>query len=85
MPRISILILYLSFVAAFAASLIYVLRHFRTRKHFRLPPGPTGLPIVGNLYDFPKPGEVEAHFWAKHKALYGLTFVIYVSSYHKTF
>ncbi|KPM36011.1 O-methylsterigmatocystin oxidoreductase [Neonectria ditissima] len=40
------------------------------------PPGPKGLPIVGNLNDLPKPGVLEAHHWLKHKKLYGQTLVI---------
>ncbi|GAP92623.2 putative cytochrome P450 oxidoreductase [Rosellinia necatrix] len=36
-----------------------------------LPPGPKGLPLVGNLRDLPKPGEFEAHHWLKHKEKYG--------------
>ncbi|KAI5465087.1 putative cytochrome P450 oxidoreductase OrdA-like protein [Mariannaea sp. PMI_226] len=36
-----------------------------------LPPGPKGLPLVGNLLDLPKPGVLEAHHWLKHKDLYG--------------
>ncbi|KAI0466898.1 cytochrome P450 [Xylaria cf. heliscus] len=36
-----------------------------------LPPGPRGLPLVGNLNDLPKPGVLEAHHWLKHKKLYG--------------
>ncbi|KAH6892392.1 cytochrome P450 [Thelonectria olida] len=36
-----------------------------------LPPGPKGLPLLGNLNDLPEPGVVEAHHWLKHKDLYG--------------
>jgi hypothetical protein len=36
-----------------------------------LPPGPKGLPLVGNLNDLPKPGVLEAHHWLKHRELYG--------------
>lgn len=40
-------------------------------KQLPLPPGPKPLPIVGNVLDLPKPGEPEAPFYVKHKALYG--------------
>lgn len=36
-----------------------------------LPPGPKGLPLLGNVNDLPKPGILEAHHWLKHKDLYG--------------
>ncbi|KAI1814974.1 putative cytochrome P450 oxidoreductase OrdA-like protein [Poronia punctata] len=36
-----------------------------------LPPGPKGLPVLGNLNDLPKPGVLEAHHWLEHKKLYG--------------
>ncbi|KAJ9647671.1 hypothetical protein H2204_000301 [Knufia peltigerae] len=36
-----------------------------------LPPGPKGLPILGNLNDLPKPGQFEPRHWLKHKDLYG--------------
>lgn len=37
----------------------------------KLPPGPKGLPGIGNLNDMPPPGVLEAHHWLKHKELYG--------------
>lgn len=36
-----------------------------------LPPGPKGLPLVGNLNDLPAPGVFEAKHWLQHKELYG--------------
>ncbi|KAH7308648.1 putative cytochrome P450 oxidoreductase OrdA-like protein [Stachybotrys elegans] len=36
-----------------------------------LPPGPKGLPLLGNVNDLPPPGVLEAHHWLKHKDLYG--------------
>ncbi|KAI0161804.1 cytochrome P450 [Hypoxylon sp. FL1284] len=36
-----------------------------------LPPGPKGLPLVGNLYDLPQPGVFEGGHWLKHKEIYG--------------
>lgn len=36
-----------------------------------LPPGPRGLPLLGNLNDLPKPGMLEAHHWLKHEKKYG--------------
>ncbi|KAI2466346.1 putative cytochrome P450 oxidoreductase OrdA-like protein [Annulohypoxylon bovei var. microspora] len=39
--------------------------------HPPLPPGPKGVPFVGNLGDLPKPGVLESHHWLKYKELYG--------------
>ncbi|KAJ6192352.1 O-methylsterigmatocystin oxidoreductase [Bipolaris maydis] len=36
-----------------------------------LPPGPKGLPILGNVSDMPKPGVLECHHWFEHKKKYG--------------
>lgn len=36
-----------------------------------LPPGPPGLPILGNLLDLPSPDQPEWEFYSKHKDLYG--------------
>jgi len=38
-----------------------------------LPPGPKGLPLLGNLNDLPKPGEPEYLHWLKFKDQYGST------------
>lgn len=47
----------------------------RLRRHKKsslsLPPGPKGLPFLGNINDLPRPGVLECHHWAKHKNLYG--------------
>lgn len=44
----------------------------------RLPPGPPGLPFLGNIADMPK--DYEWRHWAKHKDIYGtLLAVIFFS------
>jgi hypothetical protein len=53
------------------ATLYAVVRRSRNANRAPLPPGPKGLPLLGNLNDLPKPGELEAHHWLKHKDLYG--------------
>ncbi len=37
-----------------------------------LPPGPPRKPVIGNLFDLPKPGEYEYKHWAKHHEVYGM-------------
>lgn len=41
----------------------------RFRSKGPLPPGPRGLPVIGNALDMPK--DYEWEHWAKHKDLYG--------------
>lgn len=53
------------------ATLYAVVRRSRNANRAPLPPGPKGLPLLGNLNDLPKPGVLEAHHWLKHKDLYG--------------
>lgn len=36
-----------------------------------LPPGPKGLPLIGNVSDLPPPGTPEWKHWIKHKDQYG--------------
>ncbi|KAK7900779.1 hypothetical protein LTR67_003063 [Exophiala xenobiotica] len=52
-------------------AILYVLSRPRNAGSAPLPPGPKGLPVLGNLNDLPKPGVLEAHHWLKHKDLYG--------------
>ncbi|KAF2116964.1 cytochrome P450 [Lophiotrema nucula] len=61
-------ILALSLVAVYLVS-----RLLRSNSSERpLPPGPKGLPLLGNVNDLPKPGgELECHHWLKHRDLYG--------------
>jgi hypothetical protein len=52
---------------------LWALSRFRRHKKssLSLPPGPKGLPFLGNINDLPGSGVLEYHHWAKHKDLYG--------------
>ena len=64
-----------TFVVAIAGAvgiaLTYLLYRWQNRHSLPLPPGPKGIPLLGNLNDLPKPGELEHAYWLKHKDLYG--------------
>lgn len=52
----------------------YLLQRFlfgQNQKRAPLPPGPKGLPLLGNVADLPPPGTPEYTHWLKHKDLYG--------------
>ncbi|KAG9191377.1 hypothetical protein G6011_09465 [Alternaria panax] len=59
---------------AIGAVAIYILSRSLLRKNshgLQLPPGPKGIPFLGNINDLPKPGLLECQHWLKHKDLYG--------------
>jgi hypothetical protein len=55
----------------FGLAVYFILRAFQVSKLPPLPPGPRGLPVLGNLKDLPPPGMLEATHWLKHKELFG--------------
>jgi hypothetical protein len=46
----------------------FIYQHYTQRDRI---PGPTGLPILGNIQDLPPPDIPEYQHWLKHKDLYG--------------
>ncbi|KAJ4253329.1 hypothetical protein NW762_010484 [Fusarium torreyae] len=48
-----------------------IVTRLQQRSKGPLPPGPKGLPLVGNIRDLPPPGTVEWKHWQKHKEQYG--------------
>ncbi|KAL6711774.1 hypothetical protein ACN47E_002817 [Coniothyrium glycines] len=63
----------IAFVGLLGAAIAYVINYLahNNRTDRPLPPGPKGIPLLGNLNDLPKPGTLECHHWVKHKDLYG--------------
>jgi hypothetical protein len=60
------------FYASVLALLSYLIfRHHQQRSKGPLPPGPKGLPLLGNIRDLPPPGTLEWPHWKKHKKKYG--------------
>lgn len=54
------------------APIVFVwLLPYLTRTRHRLPPGPPGLPVLGNINDLPPPGRAEYLHWLKHKDEHG--------------
>lgn len=58
-------------VLAIAISWILYNAILKDTNNLPLPPGPKGLPIIGNIQHLPPPGMPEYIHWAKHKPLYG--------------
>lgn len=74
-------LLALGVTVACALVLLKLFGSFKNAGRPGLPPGPKGLPLIGNLSDMPPPGVLEAHHWLKHKELYGgfLFFAMWLS------
>jgi hypothetical protein len=65
--------LFLGSVFVYSALRFFASVSIRKPRH-ALPPGPTPLPLIGNLLDLPKSHDwVE---WTKHKELYGERFQV---------
>ncbi|KAF5634252.1 oxidoreductase [Fusarium sp. NRRL 52700] len=59
-------------VTAILASLSFLLvKHILRPQKPPLPPGPKGLPLLGNIRDLPPPGTLEWPHWQSHKEKYG--------------
>ena len=65
--------LYIGLIVLSGIAAAYVINRLLRLNHHKwpLPPGPKGIPILGNVNDLPKPGMLECHHWLKHKDLYG--------------
>ncbi|KAF5586798.1 oxidoreductase [Fusarium subglutinans] len=59
-------------VTVILASLSFLLaKHISGSKKPPLPPGPKGIPLLGNVRDLPPPGTLEWPHWQSHKEKYG--------------
>ncbi|GKU21664.1 unnamed protein product [Fusarium langsethiae] len=57
--------------SALALVTYFIFKHIHRRSKGPLPPGPKGLPLLGNVLDLPPPGALEWVHWQKHKDKYG--------------
>ncbi|KAK5996243.1 Multifunctional cytochrome P450 monooxygenase [Cladobotryum mycophilum] len=62
----------LPIIQALIALVAFLVCYQFFRKPYRnLPPGPKGIPFIGNIFDLPPKGTIEFEHWLKHKNLYG--------------
>ena len=61
-----------AYLTAGAVVFIYLFtRLVSSKKDLPLPPGPKGLPLLGNIFDLPPAGKPEWEHWHGHKEKYG--------------
>ncbi|KAG5991739.1 hypothetical protein E4U52_003373 [Claviceps spartinae] len=65
------LFVFLTLLVALLTIILYSRRRSASRLYLPLPPGPKGLPIVGNVFDLPPAGTPEYEHWLTHKDAYG--------------
>ncbi|KAG6089110.1 hypothetical protein E4U31_007410 [Claviceps sp. LM219 group G6] len=65
------LFVFLTLLVALLTIILYSRRRSASRLYLPLPPGPKGLPIVGNVFDLPPAGIPEYEHWLTHKDAYG--------------
>lgn len=58
-------------LCAITTLIIYLTYRYQNSKHRNRIPGPTPIPILGNIKDFPPPSIPEYQHWLAHKDLYG--------------
>lgn len=61
----------LFYSAAFILLGYVVFKRIHQYRKGPLPPGPIGLPLIGNIFDLPPPGTLEWTHWLKHGENYG--------------
>jgi hypothetical protein len=59
------------FIVFFVVVGLYLVNRLVRGNGLPLPPGPKGVPFLGNINDMPKSGVLECHHWLQHKELYG--------------
>jgi hypothetical protein len=59
------------YTGALAVLVYFLFKHTPQRRKGPLPPGPRGVPLLGNILDLPPPGTVEWKHWQKHGDEYG--------------